>query len=60
MAPNFTMLKIDGSLRTACEACEELRAKAGGLTTKQLLALLAIRLVRYLYTRVFPLPPERD
>lgn len=60
MAPNYTMLKIDGSLRTACEACDELRGKAGSLTAKQAIAILLIRLVRYLFKQVFALPPERD
>lgn len=60
MAPNYTMLKIDGSLRTACEACAELMEKAGSLTVKQGTAILLIRLVRYMFKRAFTLPPERD
>lgn len=60
MKPNYTLLKIDGSLRTAVEACKALKLNVDELTVRESLILLAIRFVRFLFLQVFKLPPERD
>ena len=59
MKPNFTMLKVDGTLREADNACRELMTM-GGLTALQYIVLTAVRIVRAMFKMTFTLPPERD